>query len=252
MWRNACLLLLLCFILSTCQTTYYPFRFERPLVNFVQLAEGDSIYYCKYEVSNLEYRNFLRAMDAEEFWNWEELIYDSTRWVEEFKLSYNAPMQRNYHWHPAYNDYPIVNISWEAANSYCDWLTLQYHRRKKRKYEQVRFRLPNKQEVLRLREHTGIFYGSDDVSAYEVFDFNLAFENNYPADGGQYTMKVHNYQQDGSGLCSIIGNVRELADDGKAYNGSWYELPSQVTEPHPYAAPDPRVGFRVVMEVLEP
>ncbi|MDZ7649210.1 MAG: hypothetical protein U5K54_19695 [Cytophagales bacterium] len=34
-----------------------------------------------------------------------------------------------------YNHYPAVNISFEAANAYCDWLTQQYNNAVERKYK---------------------------------------------------------------------------------------------------------------------
>ena len=45
-----------------------------------------------------------------------------------------------------FNKYPVINISYEAAVLYCDWLTQQYNQQEKRKYKQVRFRLPTVNE----------------------------------------------------------------------------------------------------------
>lgn len=45
-----------------------------------------------------------------------------------------------------YNDYPVINITYEAATLYCDWLTQQYNLQEKRKYKKVQFRLPTLKE----------------------------------------------------------------------------------------------------------
>ena len=39
------------------------------------------------------------------------------------KTVFFEPMINMYFWHPAYNDYPVVNVSREGAKMYCDWLT---------------------------------------------------------------------------------------------------------------------------------
>lgn len=45
-----------------------------------------------------------------------------------------------------FNNYPVINISYEAAVLYCDWLTQQYNQQEKRRYRQVKFRLPKQNE----------------------------------------------------------------------------------------------------------
>ncbi len=48
-----------------------------------------------------------------------------------------------------YSRYPAVNVSYEAAVAYCEWLTDQYNSNpsnSKRKYKKVKFRLPTLQE----------------------------------------------------------------------------------------------------------
>lgn len=45
-----------------------------------------------------------------------------------------------------YDDYPIVNITHEAAIAYCEWLTDQYNSSGKKKFRQATFRLPTARE----------------------------------------------------------------------------------------------------------
>ncbi|HZX74376.1 MAG TPA: SUMF1/EgtB/PvdO family nonheme iron enzyme, partial [Cyclobacteriaceae bacterium] len=45
-----------------------------------------------------------------------------------------------------FTQYPVVSISYEAANAYCDWLTEQYNKTPGRKFLKVKFRLPTVNE----------------------------------------------------------------------------------------------------------
>jgi formylglycine-generating enzyme required for sulfatase activity len=44
---------------------------------------------------------------------------DSLVWRDE--LAYNEPFVEYYFRHPAYNNYPVVGVSWVQANDYCAW-----------------------------------------------------------------------------------------------------------------------------------
>jgi len=73
---------------------------------------------------------------------------DTTVWVKDFNYSYNEPMHNNYFWHAAYDDYPVVGVSWKQAKAFCDWRTL-YHNsyRHEQGLEGVTdYRLPTEEE----------------------------------------------------------------------------------------------------------
>jgi len=83
-----------------------------------------SFYMDETEVSNQDYREYL---------HWIKRVYpgdtnimhaalpDTMLWREE--LAYNEPYIKNYLRHPAYSDYPVVNVTWVQADNYCKWRT---------------------------------------------------------------------------------------------------------------------------------
>ncbi|MCD0487530.1 SUMF1/EgtB/PvdO family nonheme iron enzyme [Pedobacter sp. MC2016-14] len=83
-----------------------------------------SFYMDETEVSNtnwLEYLNWIRNTypgDQEYYYN---ELPDTLVWRQ--PLSYNEPYVDNYLRHPAYQDYPVVGVTWEQAQRYCAWRT---------------------------------------------------------------------------------------------------------------------------------
>lgn len=84
-----------------------------------------SFYMDKYEITNLNWREYL---------HWTEMVFgyaapklvqavlpDTLVWRDE--LAYNEPYVENYFRHPAFSFYPVVGVSWNQAMDYCKWRT---------------------------------------------------------------------------------------------------------------------------------
>lgn len=83
-----------------------------------------SFYMDETEVSNtnwLEYLNWIRTNYPTDYEYYYNELPDTLVWRR--PLSYNEPYVDNYLRHPAYQDYPVVGVSWEQANRYCAWRT---------------------------------------------------------------------------------------------------------------------------------
>ncbi|MCB0539877.1 MAG: SUMF1/EgtB/PvdO family nonheme iron enzyme, partial [Bacteroidetes bacterium] len=65
------------------------------------------------------------GIDREDLMMEEEAnIYpDTLVWIRDFSYSYNEPLARNYYSHPAFDDYPVVGVTWDQANAFAAWRT---------------------------------------------------------------------------------------------------------------------------------
>ena len=104
--------------------------------NVPKEATVSSFWMDQTEITNLQYREYTDWIKRV-FWEDGDGMYaylythalpDSTVWRSE--LSYNEPMVNQYFRHPAYQDYPVVGVSWEQAVAYCDWRTDRVNERR--------------------------------------------------------------------------------------------------------------------------
>lgn len=229
---------------------------------FILVDEDQGLFACKYEVSNGDYRLFLKANKRKKKSLQTLIQYDSTLWSSKFPWSYNLPMTRNYHNHKNFRYYPIVNISKAAAQAYCQWLTKQYNSLKNRKFKAVRFRLPTAEEWMLIATNgkqnqnynTPSGGLKDELGNYEM---NIKIQEfgqlNYKMDGYIYTSPVHAFPANENGFFNLSGNVAEMLEDtDEVCGGHWDAFPDECLNEQKKSLPlpDPRVGFRLVMELL--
>lgn len=83
-----------------------------------------SFYMDETEVSNQDWLDYLHWISIN-FPNDRELYYNATpdTLVWRRPLSYNEPYVDNYLRHPAYQDYPVVGVTWAQAQDYCEYRT---------------------------------------------------------------------------------------------------------------------------------
>jgi len=93
--------------------------------NFKRTVTVSSFYMDENEVSNVDYREYLywtRRVFGEVYPEvYVKALPDTLVWRK--PLAYNEPYVDYYFRHPAYNNYPVVGISWLQADNYCTWRT---------------------------------------------------------------------------------------------------------------------------------
>lgn len=151
---------------------------------------------------------------------------DTLAWIRDFAYAYNEPMTRNYFWHPAFDDYPVVGVNWKMANAFCYWRTNLwngYMATKKGEVNTEDFRLPTEHEweyAARGGNSEAPYpwggYYTRNGKGCLLANFKPG-RGNYPEDGGQYTVKVDAYYPNDYGLYNMAGNVAEWT------NSAFYE-----------------------------
>ena len=140
---------------------------------------------------------------------------DTTCWVNDFPNANHESYMRLYMNHPAYNDHPVVGVSWEQANAFCAWRTsyLLAGLKGQAKYIQ-RYRLPSEAEwEFAARGRDGNKYPWEEESSTDekgCFKANYKpGKGDYTQDGNLITTRVGAYTPNSNGLYDMAGNVAE-------------------------------------------
>ncbi len=115
---------------------------------------GDTVsvncfYISTKEVTNKEYMVFLNDLVINnKIDDYLKALPDTTKWRIHGGNNFLEPMVNMYLWHPAFANYPVVNISREGAQMYCFWLTVEANKKnvamyKARKNNNPHLPLPN-------------------------------------------------------------------------------------------------------------
>ena len=180
---------------------------------------------------------------------------DTLAWIHDFTYSFNEPMTQNYFWHPAYDDYPVVGVSWKQATAFCVWRTQLFNNSlvEGGGITVNDFRLPTESEW------EWAARGGLDLSPYPwggpyirnsrgCFLGNFKpMRGNYVDDGGFHTVKVNSYNPNDFGLFCMAGNVAEWTSN--AFDESAYNFAHDLNPDYLYDAKedDPEVLKRKVI-----
>lgn len=239
-------------------------------------------YMKEAEVTNAEYNKFLK--DLKKSGEKEKLKIaqiQSSNWND--KKRNNKSFENTYHNHEAFNDYPVLNISHEAAKLYCEWLTTKWN--EKNKDAELIFRLPSKTEWMYaasagrdyspfpwggyyIRNAKGCFLANfrrveesrvkfnRETNAYEIVESKMLSKERLNDNGNiSITAPVKTFFPNDYGLYNMSGNVSEFLLDGSTKGGSWgssaYYLRIQAEEEFKNlnGKASKYVGFRPMVEI---
>jgi formylglycine-generating enzyme required for sulfatase activity len=229
---------------------------------------NESLFASRYEVTNKQYTDFLLFLKQN---NMKEQLnvaqIDTANWNENNDKEH--PYVKYYHSHPAYSNYPLVNISYEAAVLYCDWLTQQYNSSKRKKYKKATFRLPTEQEWIiaaKAGDHASVYPWPGDELKTKKGEYRCNFKrdpNNklgnasINSDRPDVTANVTAYWPNTFGLYNMSGNVAEMiSTKGKTKGGSWTDNQEalKIESTGEFKEGDAKrtsIGFRYFMDIVE-
>jgi len=233
-----------------------------------------SFYISKYEVSNLQYRQFYNEVSAalpEE--DKEKIACDSTGWFNA-PVGYNEPPNgKIYYKHPTFNNFPVVNIRQEGAVKYCEWL-LQKIQKENPGFD-IEVKLPEKHQWIwaamggrsqamypwgnwYLRNNKGKpmcnFKRVEDYQVIKNRKTGLPEVHVQESSVSFFTSEVKSYYPNRYGLYNMCGNAAEMiSEKGICMGGSWDDYGGNVNTraEATYDGPTPMVGFRPIFIITE-
>jgi gliding motility-associated lipoprotein GldK len=184
------------------------------------------------------------------------MVYpDTLCWMRDFTYARNDEMSQNYFWHNAYDNYPVVGVTWSQAKAFSVWRSQIFHSWLQSNGEMFvnDFRLPTETEWERGAR------GDLDLAQYPwggpyirnaagCFLANFKpLRGRYFEDGGFHTVKVYSYNPNAFGLYCMAGNVAEWCST--TFDESMYEFGHDMSGEYDYQAQDgePAVKKRKVI-----
>lgn len=205
----------------------------------------------KFRYSEANLNEAVKTKGRKDFYKKTEpvAIYpDTTTWIKDFAYSYNEPMHNDYFWHQAYDDYPVVGVSWKQAKAFCAWRTLYknaFLKKKKGRNQINSFRLPTEAEweyAARGGLESGTFPWGGPYAKNDRGCFLANFKPNrgdYAADGALYTVEAKSYDPNDYNLYNMSGNVAEWTNS--SYDAGSYEFVSTMNPNVPDAKNERKV-----------
>ena len=222
-------------------------NYEYYFIDYTQAAEKENNVETKseYRGTSLAVRpkglNNRNSQIQREYIN----IYpDTLCWVHDYAYSMNEDYTRSYFSSPAYDNYPVVGVSWRQARAFCVWRSNMLNNYLESiNYSKLNdFRLPTESEW-EFAARGGIQAQSYPWGGPYVRNPNGCFLANYEPlkgayddDGGVRTLMVGHYAPNDYGLYDMAGNVSEGCLD--AFNESTYIVANAITPYYNYNAKD--------------
>ena len=166
---------------------------------------------------------------------------DTLVWVRDFTYGFNEPLA-DYFWHPAYDNYPVVGVTWSQAKAFNAWRTqlMNNWRSSNGQADVQRFRLPTEAEWEYAArgglELSPFPWGGPymrNAQGCPLANFK-PMRGDYVEDGGAYTVDISSYSPNDYGLYNMAGNVAEWTST--AYDETVYEFSHELSPEYTYHA----------------
>ena len=166
---------------------------------------------------------------------------DTLVWVRDYTYGFNEPLA-DYFWHPAYDNYPVVGVTWSQAKAFNAWRTqlMNNWRNSNGQSDVQRFRLPTEAEWeyaarggLELSPYPWGGPYMRNAQGCPLANFK-PMRGDYVEDGGAYTVDISSYSPNDYGLYNMAGNVAEWTST--AYDETVYEFSHELSPEYSYHA----------------
>jgi formylglycine-generating enzyme required for sulfatase activity len=219
---------------------------ERVLLLLAPAANWGELYMQKLDWGKITYQG--------------ESIYPNTQvWISDFQMSYNEPMRDYYFVHPAYNDYPVVGVSYLQATLYCRWYSAENGQKEKEDYRIV-YRLPSELEWERAasvvaEKRSKKSSGSPANNNFMRNSKGCYIANfrpvggNFGIDGAFYATSVESYFPNDAGCYNMQGNVAEWTSTPIVYPVGQYTDEGYIIKGGAWTLPEAActVGARAIL-----
>jgi formylglycine-generating enzyme required for sulfatase activity len=169
---------------------------------------------------------------------------DTLVWIRDYTFSYNEPLTRNYFWHPSFDDYPVVGVTWAQAKAFCHWRTkrLNDFQEAIKVPEVFDYRLPTEAEW-EYAARGGKFGNLYPWGSYYTRNQQGCFLANFKPLRGNYiadsrtmvtAMRTGSFSPNNFGLYDMAGNVAEWTVN--AFDESSYEVSGDFNPMYQYNA----------------
>lgn len=180
---------------------------------------------------------------------------DTLCWIADFTYSFNEPWTQMYFWHPGFDEYPVVGVSWKQATAFCIWRSqlLNNYLTSKGEAWVMDYRLPTEAEweyAARGGLDNSVYpwgglYTRNDKGCF-LANFK-PLRGRYEDDGGMSAIAVASYSPNDFGLFDMAGNVAEWTSG--SFDESSYSYTHDFNPTYKYNAlpDDPSVLKRKVI-----
>lgn len=167
---------------------------------------------------------------------------DTLAWIADFTYALNDPYTSMYFWHPSYDNYPVVGVTWKQARAFSIWRTNVMNKfllsTEGATVHEYRLPLESEWEYaarggidLQLFPWGGPYTRNNEGCFLANFK---PLRGNYVDDGGFNTVPVASYEPNDYGLYDMAGNVAEWTSN--AFDESAFSFTHDMNPDYYYNA----------------